>query len=122
MLSLSGYLDCQIQKMGLWQGETLKEYIREELADFTVGMLRDMKTCFNFVSVAGGAYHNVTGVAVETEYGAGVKVIVPPVMESQLAYGFPVCPSSGAHGHMIWTVTREASEHRAAATARRITS
>ena len=30
-LSLSGFSDTQIQKMGLWRGATFKEYIREEL-------------------------------------------------------------------------------------------
>ena len=28
-LSLAGYLDRQIQKMGRWRGETFKEYVRE---------------------------------------------------------------------------------------------
>ncbi len=37
-LSLAGYLDTQIQKMGRWQGATFKEYIREELAGFLEGM------------------------------------------------------------------------------------
>ncbi len=37
-LSLAGYLDTQIQKMGRWCGATFKEYIREELACFSEGM------------------------------------------------------------------------------------
>jgi hypothetical protein len=37
-LSLSGYSDTQIQKMGRWRGATFKEYIREELACFSEGM------------------------------------------------------------------------------------
>ena len=58
--------------MGRWRGETFKEYIREELADFSVGMSRDMKTRFNFVNVAGGAYHDITRRVVEADYGTGV--------------------------------------------------
>jgi hypothetical protein len=37
-LSLAGYLDTQIHKMGRWRGATFKEYIREELACFSEGM------------------------------------------------------------------------------------
>ena len=37
-LSLSGYSDTQIQKMGRWRGAAFKEYIREELACFSEGM------------------------------------------------------------------------------------
>ena len=37
-LSLAGYSDRDIQKMGLWRGETFKEYIREELHCFAEGM------------------------------------------------------------------------------------
>jgi hypothetical protein len=33
-LSLAGYSDRQIQKMGRWKGATFKEYIREELHVF----------------------------------------------------------------------------------------
>ncbi len=33
---LSGYLDTQIQKMGRWKGTTFKEYIREELACYSL--------------------------------------------------------------------------------------
>ena len=37
-LSLAGYSDRDIQKMGIWRGETFKEYIREELHCFAEGM------------------------------------------------------------------------------------
>ena len=67
-LALSGYSDTQIQKMGRWRGETFKEYIREEIANFTVGMSRDMKTRFNFVNVAGGAYHDITDSVIVMDY------------------------------------------------------
>ena len=59
-LSLSGYSDREIQKMGRWRSATFKEYIREELACFSAGMSTKMKTRFNFVNIAGGAYTDVT--------------------------------------------------------------
>jgi hypothetical protein len=37
-LSLAGYSDTQIQKMGRWKGKTFKEYIQEELHNFSEGM------------------------------------------------------------------------------------
>ena len=37
-LSLAGYSDTQIQNMGRWKGKTFKEYIQEELHNFSEGM------------------------------------------------------------------------------------
>ena len=59
-LSLNGYSDTQIQKLGRWKGESFKEYIREELASFTEGMYKAMKKCIGYVVVSGGAYHELT--------------------------------------------------------------
>lgn len=59
-LSLSGYSDREIQKMGRWRSATFKEYIREELSCFSAGMSTAMKTRFNFVNIAGGVYTDVT--------------------------------------------------------------
>ena len=59
-LALAGYTDTQIQKMGRWRGATFKEYIREELACYATGMSTDMRRKFNFVNIAGGAFHDVT--------------------------------------------------------------
>ena len=56
-LSLTGYTDTQIQKLGRWRGETFKEYIREELASFSVGMSKSMKRCLGYVNVSGGVFH-----------------------------------------------------------------
>jgi hypothetical protein len=42
-LSLAGYSDTQIQKMGRWHGATFKEYIQEELACFLEGMSCSME-------------------------------------------------------------------------------
>ncbi len=54
-LTLAGYSDTQIQKMGRWRGATFKEHIREELVCYTRGMSLDMKQKFNFVNIAGNA-------------------------------------------------------------------
>ena len=37
-LSLAVYINRNIQKIGIWRGETFKEYIREELHCFAEGM------------------------------------------------------------------------------------
>jgi hypothetical protein len=39
-LSLAGFSDTQIQKMGRWRWATLKEYVRKELALFSKGNTR----------------------------------------------------------------------------------
>jgi hypothetical protein len=67
-LSLAGYTDRQIQKMGRWKGATFKEYIREELHVFSKGMSIDMKRKFQFVNISGGVFHNVTEAAVASAY------------------------------------------------------
>ncbi len=59
-LSLSGYSDREIQKMGRWRSATFKEYITEQLSCFSSGMSKNMKTRFNFVNVEGGVYTDVT--------------------------------------------------------------
>ena len=47
-LSLLGYSDTQIQKMGRWRGATFKEYIREELARFSEGMSKEHENEIRF--------------------------------------------------------------------------
>ena len=59
-LSLAGYSDREIQKMGRWRGATFKEYIREELACFSKGMSTAMSKRFHFVNIAGGVFSDVT--------------------------------------------------------------
>jgi len=66
-LALSGYTDTQIQKMGRWRGATFKEYIREELACYAAGMSTDMKRKFNFVNIAGNAFHEITDTIINSE-------------------------------------------------------
>jgi hypothetical protein len=58
-LTLAGYSDTQIQKMGQWRSATFKEYIREELACYAMGMSKDMKRKFNFVNIAGNAFTDI---------------------------------------------------------------
>jgi hypothetical protein len=65
-LSLSGYSDREIQKMGRWRSATFKEYIREELACFSQGMSRNMKQKFNFVNISGGVYTDITHSLINT--------------------------------------------------------
>ncbi len=67
-LTLSGYSDTQIQKMGRWKGATFKEYIREELACYSAGMSSKMKQNFKFVNISGTAYNDVTGRCLEEDY------------------------------------------------------
>ena len=67
-LSLSGYSDTEIQKMGRWRGATFKEYIREELACFLKNMSRSMKTKFRFVNISGNAFYDVTSDVVLSDY------------------------------------------------------
>ena len=67
-LSLAGYSDREIQKMGRWRGATFKEYIREELHTFSIGMSTKMRRTFNFVNIAGGVYHDVTSEIINTKY------------------------------------------------------
>jgi hypothetical protein len=59
-LALSGYSDTQIQKMGRWKGATFKEYIREELACYSMGMSSRMKQNFKFANISGNAYNDVS--------------------------------------------------------------
>ena len=67
-LSLAGYSDRQIQKMGRWRGETFKEYISEHLSEFSAGMSKSMMKTFGFVHVAGGAFQDITNTVIATEY------------------------------------------------------
>ena len=51
-LSLAGYKEHQIQKMGRWRGKTFKEYISDQLSNFTDGMSEAMSRTFKFVNIA----------------------------------------------------------------------
>ncbi len=67
-LSLSGYSDREIQKMGRWRSATFKEYIREELHSFSDGMSKNMKWKFNFVNIASGVFHDITSYVIAQPY------------------------------------------------------
>eukprot|EP00984_Skeletonema_dohrnii_P028532 scaffold18565_cov71-Skeletonema_dohrnii-CCMP3373.AAC.3 len=75
-LSLAGYSDRQIQKMGRWRSATFMEYIKESLFTFLAGMSRSMKQKFNFFSVEGGVLHDITNVVVNSEYSVSVSTAV----------------------------------------------
>ena len=61
-ISLAGYSDRDIPKMGRWRGETFKEYIREELIYFAEGMSLAMNKYFKIFNIDGGAYSELVGV------------------------------------------------------------
>ena len=67
-LSLAGFSDTAIQKMGRWRGATFKEYVREELASFSEGMSIKMKQKFHFVNVAGNAMYDISDVTNITDH------------------------------------------------------
>jgi hypothetical protein len=73
-LALSRFTDTQIQKMGQWKGETLKEYKWDELKCFFTGMFLAMKTHFGFLNVAGTAFHEVTDLVIKAEYNRTITV------------------------------------------------
>ena len=65
---MAGYKEHQIQKMGRWNSKTFKEYISEQLSNFTDGMSEAMSVPFNFVNIAAGAWMDVTDEMVATDY------------------------------------------------------
>ena len=78
-LALNGYSDREIQKMGRWRSATFKEYVREELHCYAAGMSTKMRHRFNFVNIAGGAYHDVTPDIVHAPFTQNTLLMVPPV-------------------------------------------
>jgi hypothetical protein len=68
-LALAGYSDTQIQKMGRWRGATFKEYVRENLSNYSEGMSKAMKKVRGFVNIDAGAYTDVTSLCVDSDYG-----------------------------------------------------
>ena len=65
-LSLAGYKDRQIMKMGRWRSATFMEYISESLACFSEGMSTKMKQSFNFMHVANDTAQDVTSTTLST--------------------------------------------------------
>lgn len=72
-LSLAGYSKQQIQKMGRWRGETFLEYVREGMAEYTVGMAEQMAKQFSFVSLEGGVFSDVTEAVCQADYNVNVS-------------------------------------------------
>jgi len=77
-LSLAGFSDTQIQKMGRWRGATFKEYVREELACFSEGMSTKMKQNFHFVNVAGNSMSDITDTVIATDYNVNISPSTAP--------------------------------------------
>ena len=69
-LSLAGFSDYQIQKMGRWIKQVFKEYISDQLSNFTDGMSEKMSRSYNFVNIAAGGrdskYGECADVTLET--------------------------------------------------------
>ena len=72
-MSLAGYSDREIQKLGRWRSITFVEYIRESLSTFSEGISSKMKKCFGFTSLEGGVYRDVTENVLATEYNENVS-------------------------------------------------
>jgi hypothetical protein len=51
-----------------------KEYIREEPACFSTGMSTAMKEKFGFVNASGSAFHDVTSLAILSDYNNTISV------------------------------------------------
>ncbi len=77
-LSLAGYSDTQIQKMGQWWGATFKEYIRKKLACFSAGMSMSTKRKFDFVNIAGNVFNTITNALIDREYDKNVSSAAVP--------------------------------------------
>ena len=67
-MALAGYTDTQIQKMGRWRSATFKEYVRLELAGYSMGMSKAMRKNFDFVHVVGEGHTVVTDMVVGMDY------------------------------------------------------
>ena len=64
--------------MGRWRGDTFLEYIRESLADFSMGMSMAMSKSFCFVSLEAGVYNDVTESTIASDYNVAVSVPSAP--------------------------------------------
>jgi hypothetical protein len=72
-LSLAGFSHWQIQKLGKWQGKTFKEYVCEQLSNFSEGMSTSMKKTFGFVNVEVGVFHDITYTVLTLPYLVAVS-------------------------------------------------
>ena len=56
------------------KGATFKEYIQEELANYTDGMSTAMKTKFNFMNIAGNEFRDIIETVLAMEYNTEFSV------------------------------------------------
>ncbi len=61
------------KQVALFSGATFKEYIHEELACFSTGMLTSMKMKFDFVNIAGNTFNTITNALIDQEYDINVS-------------------------------------------------
>ena len=52
--------------MGIWRGETVKEYVREEFHCFAEGMSTAIKQDFKIFNIDGGAYSELVDITITT--------------------------------------------------------
>jgi hypothetical protein len=67
----------QIQKTRRWKGDTIKEYIREELACSLAGMSKSMKQKFKFVNITGSSQGGLVDVTLTV---VGAPKIAPALV------------------------------------------
>jgi hypothetical protein len=53
--------------------ETFKEYVREQLSNFSEGMSTSMKKTFGFVNVEGGVFHDIMATVLALPYSMAVS-------------------------------------------------
>ena len=64
---MAGYKEFQIQKMGRWTSKTFKEYISEQLSNFSEGISEAMSKTFSFVNIAVGGWTDCTQETVDAD-------------------------------------------------------
>lgn len=77
-LALAGYSDTQIQKMGRWRGATFKEYVRENLSNYSEGMSKAMSEVHGFVCLDSAAFTDVTSLCEQMQYGCVINAAQQP--------------------------------------------
>jgi hypothetical protein len=73
-LSLAGYSDRQIQKMGCWKGVIFKKCIQKELHMFSKGISCNMKRLFKFANTSGGMFHDAANAMIAMDYNVNTAL------------------------------------------------
>ena len=56
--------------MGQWKSDTFKEYIINQVSDFSKRISSSMKMLFNFVNIEGEVHNDITKAMVNAPYSA----------------------------------------------------